>query len=423
MPKKAKETKEEIPVKNTKKDTNKSVAKVIANTTKNANITHVSDSKPSGTKTAKKSVKSNKDLNKEIVKEAKSTTKLKKSSSVSNTLSKTSKTNKPKKVELKSVSNEETKSVKIDKPKKAVKATKSNDNTETKSTKISKTDKTKKSTKSVKSNVNIETKPTKISKTDKTKKSTKSVKSNADIETMPTKISKTDKTKKSTKSVKSNVDIETKPTKIAKTKKDTKSNLVSVIEYYDLPYRYNQTVVKVLAQTPSMLFVYWDISDSDRKNFEQYYGNDFFSKTKPVLIIHNETMNYSFEIEINDFANSWYLHVNDADCKYVIELGRRPLPHVSTVSANYIYISSSNEMTSPNNHILFEKFNPNVTYKNTKNGNTLTKDFSNIANYKNMQSIYNIYDLYKTIYKDDLFYEITNEDLTNPSSLSSSSFK
>ena len=49
-----------------------------------------------------------------------------------------------------------------------------------------------------------------------------------------------------------------------------------------------------------------------------------FSKTKPVLIIHNETMNYSFEIEINDFANSWYLHVNDADCKYVIELGRRP---------------------------------------------------------------------------------------------------
>ncbi len=22
--------------------------------------------------------------------------------------------------------------------------------------------------------------------------------------------------------------------------------------------------------------------------------------------------------------NSWYLHVNDADCKYVIELGRRP---------------------------------------------------------------------------------------------------
>ncbi len=195
------------------------------------------------------------------------------------------------------------------------------------------------------------------------------------------------------------------------------------VEYYDLPLRYNQTIVKILAQTPNMLFVYWDIADTDRKLFEEHYGDDFFSGTKPVLIIHNETMNYSFEIEINDFANSWYLHVNDANCKYEIELGRRPFAHTSTIKEEYIYISSSNEMNSPNNHILFEKFNPSVTYKNLKNGNTTKRDFSSLSNYKNMQEIYNIYDLYKTIYKDNLFGEITGTDLTNPSSMSSSSFK
>ncbi len=32
-------------------------------------------------------------------------------------------------------------------------------------------------------------------------------------------------------------------------------------------------------------------------------------------------MNYTFEIEINDFANSWYLHVNDGNCEYKVELG------------------------------------------------------------------------------------------------------
>ena len=241
----------------------------------------------------------------------------------------------------------------------------------------------------------------------------------------------TTKKKKSTTSKKSsvkatktsNVKSTNSKTSKAKTTKAKKTDVVSVMEYYDLPYRYNQTIVKILAQTPNILFIYWDIADKDRKAFEDNYGNDFFSKTKPVLIVHNETMNYSFEIEINDFANSWYLHVNDANCKYVIELGRRPFSHINTINEDYIYISSSNKMDSPNNHILFEKFNPSVTYKNTKTGRTSKKDFSSITNYKNMQEIYNIYDLYKTIFKDELFEEITSNDLTNPSSISSSSFK
>ena len=221
--------------------------------------------------------------------------------------------------------------------------------------------------------------------------------------------------------------ISKKKTSKETSKKDTSktniSNTVSIVEYYDLPLRYNQTIVKILAQTPNILFVYWDIADTDRKSFIEHYGNNFFKETKPVLIIHNETMNYSFEVEINDFANSWYLYINDADCKYSIELGRRPLAYVSTVKEEYIYVSSSNEIDSPNNHILFERFNPNVTYKNLKNGNITKRDFSSLSKYKNMQEIYNIYDLYKTIYKDELFGEIINENLTNPSSMSSSSFK
>ena len=98
---------------------------------------------------------------------------------------------------------------------------------------------------------------------------------------------------------------------------------VNVVEYYDLPYRYNQTIVKILAQTPNVLFVYWDISDNDRNNFVAQYGENFFNNTVPVLLVINKTMNYSYEVQINDFANSWYLHVNDANCEYQVELGRR----------------------------------------------------------------------------------------------------
>ena len=89
-----------------------------------------------------------------------------------------------------------------------------------------------------------------------------------------------------------------------------------LVEYYDLPYRYNETVVRILAQTPTTIFVYWDISDKDREKYVETYGDNFFANTIPVLIVHNKTMNYSFEIEINDFANSWYFTVSDSKCDY-----------------------------------------------------------------------------------------------------------
>ncbi|MBR3249513.1 MAG: DUF4912 domain-containing protein [Clostridia bacterium] len=190
-------------------------------------------------------------------------------------------------------------------------------------------------------------------------------------------------------------------------KKAAKVKAVPIVEYYDLPYRYNQTIVKLLAQTPKNLFVYWDISDEDRENYKRIYGENFFEETKPILIIHNKTLNYSFEVEINDFANSWYIHVNDSKCDYSVELGRRPIPSVSHIETNYIYVSSSNDIESPNDKILFNTDEHKVYFRNVKTNVTSTRSISFI---KNMGKIYNIYDLYKTIYEDE-----TLEDLPTSS--------
>ena len=43
------------------------------------------------------------------------------------------------------------------------------------------------------------------------------------------------------------------------TKRTAKTKPVSIIEHYELPYRYNETIVKILYQTPNTLFVYWEI--------------------------------------------------------------------------------------------------------------------------------------------------------------------
>lgn len=174
---------------------------------------------------------------------------------------------------------------------------------------------------------------------------------------------------------------------------------VEILEYYDLPYRYNETVVKVLAQTPDILFVYWDISDRDKENYIKQYGEYFFNDTKPVLIVYNDTLNYSFEVDINDFANSWYLHISDSNCDYHVELGRRPINEYAKIN-HYLYISSSNNMALPNDHILFDSLNNNVYFKNVKTNITTKKELS-LSFFSKIGKIYDVKDFYKKLYKDE----------------------
>lgn len=261
----------------------------------------------------------------------------------------------------------------------------------------------------------------KKNKSNTTKKNTTTSKTVPEKKTAKKTTSKSSKTVKSSTSKKNTSkqkNITTKKASKATTKR-TKKAIEPVVEYYDLPQKYNQTVVKVLAQTPKTLFIYWEISDNDIEKYKKQYGNNFFETTKPVLIIHNDTLNYSFEVEINDFANSWYLHVNDSKSDYKIELGRRPLYNNENIKENYIHISTSNEIESPNDHILFNNSQKMIYFRNVKTNQEIQKPVSSLFFMKNMGKIYDIYDLYQELYKD----EENIEDLTNPSSHTSSQFK
>ncbi|MCI8361573.1 MAG: DUF4912 domain-containing protein [Clostridia bacterium] len=209
-------------------------------------------------------------------------------------------------------------------------------------------------------------------------------------------------TKKTTvkKQTSKKADTRTTPTKRSiSVKKSSKNVNVEVAEYYDLPYHYNKTVVKVLAQTPTTLFVYWDISDEDKENYIKQYGEFFFNDTKPILVVHNNTKNYSFEVDINDFANSWYIHVLDSDCDYSVELARRPINKYAK-SPDFLQISSSNDIKAPNNHILFDSLNNNVYFRNVKTNVTSEKDIS-LSSLSRVGKIYNAKNFYENMYKDE----------------------
>lgn len=294
----------------------------------------------------------------------------------------------------------------------AVKASKTTAKKEPSAKKVASSKETKKTSKST----------TAKKSTEKTAKATAKKATGTASKKTTAKKATTTKTKRATRTKKATL-ADINPDEITSSTNLTEK--IEILEYYDLPYRYNQTVVKVLAQTPTTLFIYWDISDKDRENFIRQYGADFFNNTKPVLIIHNKTMNYSFEIEIDDFANSWYLHVNDSNCEYCVELGRRPKYNNSepqiNIPNNYLYVSSSNEIDSPNDHVLFDKALKTVYFKDVKTNIVTAKDITSISFLRNMGRIYNLYDLYSDFTKN-AWINHWQLDLKNPSS-SSSTFK
>lgn len=207
-----------------------------------------------------------------------------------------------------------------------------------------------------------------------------------------------------------------------------------LLEYYDLPYRYNETVVKVLAQTPKRLFVYWDISDNDREKYIKTFGEDFFYKTYPVLLVYNEDKKYVKEVAINDFANSWYIDIDDSKNKYIIQLGRKfkNTPEIVNMSAfeeekiilrtDYLPFADSNKLEVPNDHILLESLPRFLTFRNVKTNQETVRDLRSFRDI--FGNVYSVSDFYKTEYKDELS-ETGMFDMANPSSggLTSSSFK
>ena len=166
-----------------------------------------------------------------------------------------------------------------------------------KTTSTNKAATTKKTTKSKDEPVKKEAKATTRKKSTTTKQKTTAASKKSTTKKAAT-------TKKSTTKKASSKTTKKSTTKKTTTRKKatTKAVKIAPVEYYDLPYRYNQTVVKVLAQTPSTLFIYWDISDDDRKNYEKEYGEDFFQNSKPVLIIYNVAAHY-IQLQLHNQIN------------------------------------------------------------------------------------------------------------------------
>lgn len=109
-------------------------------------------------------------------------------------------------------------------------------------------------------------------------------------------------------------------------------------EYYELPSKYEKTTVKLLVQSPTRMYAYWEVSAKNTKEFSKKFSN--YNNCTPFLKIENLTLGYSYEIQIDPFSNNYYIDVVDTDCDYKVELIRK------TNDSSFM-VASSNETHIP----------------------------------------------------------------------------
>ncbi len=127
-------------------------------------------------------------------------------------------------------------------------------------------------------------------------------------------------------------------------------------EYYELPKAYNRTLIRLLVQSPTRMFCYWEVSDKTIKEFNRKYAN--YDNSIAVLKITNLTHNYSYSIPVSPFANNYYIDVEDSGCNYQVELGRiAKSKFVNLYTSNIAMVPSGKPVVGYNtDEILFANY-------------------------------------------------------------------
>lgn len=128
---------------------------------------------------------------------------------------------------------------------------------------------------------------------------------------------------------------------------------------------YEKTFLKILIAEVNWLLVYWNVSKRYNNKFIKLYGEDFFSKTKEILIVKNLNNNTEEIIEIKEPTNNYYIKFNYSDSIYQVKLKRIGKED----NKDYGYELKSNKIHSPNVKIRIKEYAPEkIKFKNIKTG-------------------------------------------------------
>lgn len=159
-----------------------------------------------------------------------------------------------------------------------------------------------------------------------------------------------------------------------------------ISEYYEIPNTYSSSEVRIIPQTPTKLFATWDISFDDINTFKKQFGENYLENTYPLLLVTNTKTNTSFEIQVNDYTNSWYIDIPNNSSEYIVKYLRRFKENTNVETQ----IATSNKTISPNGKVLNNN-DTYITFVNVQKSEIYNIPYTNILKVKSKQIYTNIY--------------------------------
>ena len=116
----------------------------------------------------------------------------------------------------------------------------------------------------------------------------------------------------------------------------------------ELPSSYDQDKIILQVRDPRWLHSYWELRDQTIQGLKSKLGDDFY-RAKKVLRVYDVTniifngfnANKFFDIQINDFANSWYVDTAGPGRAWCVDLG------LMLADGRFITILRSNVVQTP----------------------------------------------------------------------------
>lgn len=127
----------------------------------------------------------------------------------------------------------------------------------------------------------------------------------------------------------------------------------------ELPPGYDDNAITLMVRDPNWLYVYWEISHTKREELKRQYGERIFYESQPILRVYDITAiefdgandHRHFDVMINDYANNWYIKVDQPNCTFCVDIGR------ILGDGSFVHMARSNYGTTPRNH-LSDKIDP-----------------------------------------------------------------
>ena len=116
----------------------------------------------------------------------------------------------------------------------------------------------------------------------------------------------------------------------------------------DLPYQYDRDRMILQVRDPRWIHAYWEVAASTIERLKNELREDFFNAKSLLrvydvsdIIFNGENAHRFFDIQVNEFANNWYINTEGPDRSWCVDFG------LLLASGRFVTILRSNTVRTP----------------------------------------------------------------------------